>query len=65
MSGQLLYDPKFKLPPFERLNTVKKEKGFRTEYAKLATEPKRLKHLGYRDDIMCRHIVSNKVTKPN
>ena len=63
MSGQLLYDPEFRMPDFKRPNTIKEKEGFRSEYAKQNTEAKKLKYLGYRDDIMCRQIVNNKVTK--
>ena len=51
-------DSDFRLPDFKRSNTIKKQKCFQSEYAKLNTEEKRIKYLHYRFDLMCKQIVS-------
>ena len=58
MSGQfpLSKDSDFRLPDFKR--SVKSKESWRSDYAKLKTDKKRLKYLHYRDNLMGRNSVT-------
>ena len=45
-----------KLPQFI-YGDKQQKKAWKSKYASLTSEGKRIKHLGFRDDLMCREIV--------
>lgn len=59
MSGQfpLDKDTNFDLPSITEHTRNDTKTSKRSVYAGLNTEKRRLKHLWYRDDLMCRQIV--------
>ncbi len=57
MNSEYLVDPGFTMPDSKQSNNVKKRNASRSVYAALNTEDGRIKHLGYRPDLMCKHIV--------